>query len=112
MPKLKFDLEWADGPLGCELRWGIRKREGQPLINSTRVALITRDGDKITEAGQQETFVVKMNTLFDDGEYSEEALRFATLHDAKVSALAIAADIFTNMQNVAHDKRFKERKHP
>lgn len=109
MPETNFDVEWVASLLQTELRWGIHKRKTGAFINSTRVATITRDVDRITDAGAQETFVVKFATLFDPGYLTGDKARFNNIADAKLTILSIVAKVFDDMHHATIALRNKPR---
>lgn len=96
------ELEWIDGPLSSELRWGVKSRNGKgALINSTRIASVTKNTDKITDAGAQERWVITINsTLFDTG----EPLKFHdTREDAKAAVAGMVHVMFSHMAGRARE---------
>lgn len=91
----KFELEWVDTTLQSELRWGRKTAKG--LANSTRIALITRDSNKVTDKGTQTRYKIEMALLFKNDEDTPEQLTFETLEYAKVGALQRAAVKFSEL---------------
>ena len=98
----KQGLQWVDANIQSELRWGTVRGVNQPLRNSTRVAVITRNSDKITDAGQVNCFTVKLATMFNDGSIKEDE-SFATLDAAKDAVLRALISHLRQMANQASD---------
>jgi len=90
-------VDWVDGNLQHELRWGIKKRSNKALLNSTLIAKVTRNSDSITDSGPEVHYTVKFSTLFSIQEEILPDTKFDTLAEAKAAVLRTVSKEFLRL---------------